>query len=351
MENLVKKNILCLKPYTAAKDIVEVKLDANENPFNIFSGLKNEFLKKIENLEINRYPEIDNQCLSEKIGEYAGVKSENIVCGNGSDEIIQMIIHTFVDKDEYVVMPVPTFSMYSIYTEIGGGHVLEVPTDEDFNIKEDEMIKIANENKAKVIFLCNPNNPTGTVIKREVILSILNHTNSIVVVDEAYYEFLGETVIDRIEDNKRLIILRTLSKAFALAGARVGYGIANKETIKMISRAGSPYNISSISQYLGILFLDNIDRVKEKIEEIKAERNYLINEISKINGINVYPSGSNFILIKSYSSEDILNACREERIALRGFSGSYTDNCIRITVGKREENHKLINILKRVVQL
>lgn len=351
MENLVKKNILCLKPYTAVKDAAEIKLDANENPYNIFSELKGEFLERMECFNLNRYPEIDNLCLSQKIAEYAGVEPQNVICGNGSDEIIQMIIHTFVDKDEFVVIPVPTFSMYSIYTEIGGGKVLEVPTDEDFNINEDEIIHIANEKKAKVIFLCNPNNPTGTVTKRDVILNILNKTNSMVVVDEAYYEFLGKTVIDKINDNKRLIVLRTLSKAFALAGARVGYGIANKDTVSMISRAGSPYNISSISQNLGMLFLDNIDRVKEKIEEIKVERSYLAKEIKKLNGIYVYPSGSNFILIKSDKAMDILNACSMEKIALRGFSDRYTSNCIRITVGKRSENDKLINIIKRVVQL
>lgn len=351
MENLVKNNILSLKPYAAAKDIAEVKLDANENPFNIFSELKEEFLKRIEYLDLNRYPEIDNQCLSEKIAEYAGVGLENVICGNGSDDIIQMIIHAYVDKGEYVVIPVPTFSMYKIYTEIGGGKVLEVLADGNFNIKEDEIINIANEKKAKVIFLCNPNNPTGTVIKREIILKILNNTNSIVVVDEAYYEFLGETVVDKIDDSKRLIVLRTLSKAFALAGARIGYGIANKETINIISKVRSPYNVSSISQSLGILFLDNIDRVKGKIEEIKNERSYLIEEIKKLNGMDVYPSGSNFILIKTEKAKNILSACMDEKIALRGFSDSYTNNCIRITVGKRVENNKLINLIKRVVQL
>lgn len=350
MENLVKENILRLKPYTAAKDIVEVKLDANENPYNIFSELKEMFLKKIEGLDLNRYPEIDNECLSKKIAEYTGVGFENIICGNGSDEIITMIIHTFVDKDEYVLIPVPTFSMYRIYTEIGGGKAIEVPTDENFNINEDEIINTANEKNAKVIFLCNPNNPTGTVIKREVILNILNKTNSIVVVDEAYYEFLGETVADKINDNKRLIVLRTLSKAFALAGARVGYGIADKETISMISRARSPYNISSISQALGILFLDNIDKIKEKIEEIKGERSYIINEIKKLRGIDIYPSGSNFIFIKSDKAKEILSACSKEKIALRGLSDSCTNNCIRITVGKRSENDKLISLMKRVVQ-
>lgn len=351
MENLVKENILLLKPYAASKDIAEVKLDANENPFNIFSELKEKFIKGIEDLDLNRYPEIDNQCLSEKIADYAGVELENIICGNGSDEIIQMIIHTFVDKGDYVVVPVPTFSMYKIYTEIGGGQILEVPTDEDFNIRENEIINIANEKKAKVIFLCNPNNPTGTVVKREAILKVLNSTNSIVVVDEAYYEFLGETVIDKISSNKRLIVLRTLSKAYALAGARVGYGVASKETINMISRVRPPYNISSISQALGILFIDNIDKVEEKIIEIKNERSYLVDEIKKVNGIRVYPSGSNFIFIKSAKAGCILSTCMKEKIALRGFSDSYTNNCIRITVGKRVENDKLVNLIKRVVQL
>lgn len=350
MKDLVRKNILSIKPYTASKDIAEIKLDANENPYNLLNGIREDFLNRIDNLEMNRYPEIDNQCLAEKISEYAGVKLENVICGNGSDEILQMIIHTFVDKDDYVVMPVPTFTMYKLYTQIGGGKVLEVPTDDDFNIKDEEIINTANKNRAKVIFLCNPNNPTGTIIKRESILKILNQTNSIVVVDEAYTEFLGETVIDQITNNNRLIVLRTLSKAFAMAGARVGYGVACRETIDMISRVRPPYNISSISQILGILILDNVDKVKEKIEEIKNERSYLINEVKKINGIKVYPSGSNFVLIKSDNTKNILCACTEEKIALRGFSDSFMSDYVRITVGKRNENEKLINLIKRVVQ-
>ncbi len=156
MENLVRKNILSIKPYTASKDIAEVKLDANENPFNIFNELKEEFLYRIENLNMNRYPEIDNQCLEVKIAEYTGVKPENVICGNGSDEIIQMIIHTYVDKDDYVVIPVPTFSMYKLYTEIGGGQVLEVPTDEDFNIREEKIINIANKKMQRLFSFVIP---------------------------------------------------------------------------------------------------------------------------------------------------------------------------------------------------
>lgn len=350
MENLIREKVLTIKPYTASKEMPEVKLDANENPFNIFMDFREEFLSKIEAVELNRYPEIDNQCLEEKIAEYAGVKLENIVCGNGSDEVIQMIIHCFVDKDDYVVVPVPTFSMYKLYAEIGGGKVLEIPSDEDFNINEGKIISIANEKRAKVIFLCNPNNPTGTVLKRETILNILNGTNSIVVLDEAYFEFLDQTLINEVFQNKRLIILRTLSKAFALAGARIGYGIACSETIEVLSRVRSPYNISSISQSLGILFLENVDRVKEKIEEIKAERSYLYKEIQGLKGIKVFPSGSNFILIKSEDAKNILSACEEGKIALRGFSESNTNNCIRITVGKRDENEKLISIIKSVVK-
>jgi histidinol-phosphate aminotransferase len=349
MQDLAKESILSLKPYSALKEVASVKLDANENPFNLLDEFKDEFLRRIEDLNMNRYPEIDNECLADKIAEYAGVKKENVICGNGSDEIIQIILNSFVDKDEYVITSTPTFSMYKIFTQIAGGITIEVPTDEDFNIKEDEIINIANEKNAKVIFICNPNNPTGTIIKRDVILKILNQTNSIVVVDEAYYEFLDESVIDEVNNNSRLIVLRTLSKAFALAGARVGYGVASTETMNILSRVRSPYNISSLSQILGIMFLENIDRVKEKIEEIKNERSYVIEEINKLNNIKVYPTGSNFVFIKSDKAGFILKACAEEKMALRGFSDSYTSNCIRITVGKREENDKLINLIKRVV--
>jgi histidinol-phosphate aminotransferase len=349
MIGLVRKNIEMLKPYNVCEDISTIKLDANENPFNIFDELKEGYINSLMNLSINRYPETNSTSLIEKLSGYVKMKPKNLICGNGSDEIIQVVINTFVDKDDYVVTHTPTFSMYKVFTQIAGGRVLEVQSDDSFNIDEDEIIRLSNENKAKVIFLCNPNNPTGTVIKREAIIKMLDNTSSIVVVDEAYFEFLGESVADKINKYERLIVLRTLSKGFALAGARIGYGIANEEMINLLLKVKAPYNLNVLSHLIGILFLENKDIVLRKIEEIKKERSYLEEELKKVKNIRVFSSGSNFILIKTVNSDKIIKACIEERIGLRDYKDSQLNNCIRITVGTREENEKLISLINKVV--
>lgn len=349
MLGLVRENIKTLKPYTVSDDIPTIKLDANENPFNILEELKEGFIDSLANLSINRYPETNSTSLAKKLSVYAEVQPENLICGNGSDEIIQVIISTFIDKDDYVITHSPTFSMYKIFTQIAGGKVIESISDENFNIDLDEIIRLSNENKAKVIFLCNPNNPTGTITKREEIIKILDNTSSIVVVDEAYYEFLGETVSDKVKDYERLIVLRTLSKGFALAGARIGYGIASKKMIDLLLKVKAPYNLNVLSHLMGILFLENSDIVLKKVEDIKEERNYLAAELKKFKNIRVYDSGSNFILINSTYSNKIIKACSEEKVALRDYSDSLLKDCIRITVGTRGENKKLINILNKVV--
>lgn len=349
MKNLIREDIKALKPYTASKEHYDIKLDANESPYNLLEDFKEEFLKRIGNISANRYPDLDSYFLRKRIADYVDFKGENVICGNGSDEIIQMIINSFVDRGEYVVTHSPTFSMYKIMTQICGGSFIEVPSDDDFNIDVDGIIEAANENNAKIIIICNPNNPTGTVTSRENILKIIESTSSIVVVDEAYYEFLGETVADRIKDCSRLVVLRTLSKAFSLAGARVGYGIAGEELINVLLTVKHPYNINVLSETIALLYIDNADKAKEKIEILKNEREYLIRELQKVAGIKVFPSGSNFVLIKSTKAEEILKACKEEKILLRGFGGGPLENCIRITIGKGEENKRVLSIMQRVV--
>lgn len=349
MINFVKKSISSLKSYVVPKEDIYIKLDANENPYNLLNDLKEEWIEKVKDIDINRYPDTDSDDLRISLSQYVGLKKENIICGNGSDEIIQLIIHTFVDKDEYVITHSPTFSMYKILTTIGGGKIIEVPSDEKFKVDVEKIIEEANSNRAKLIFLCNPNNPTGTIIPREDIENIINKTKSIVVVDEAYYEFLGESVVDLVSSCDRLIVLRTLSKAFALAGARVGYGVAHEKIMDLLYRVKSPYNLNGFSQAIGKLFIENIKLINQSIETIKEERNHFINELRNMKNVIVYPSGANFILIKTEKSEELLKVCKSNKISIRAFKEDLLRNCIRITVGTKEENEELLKLLRKVV--
>lgn len=351
MNNLIKQSIGLLKPYVIAKESMHTKLDANENPFNLFDKIREKFIDEIMDLELNRYPDTDSNELRGLLAKSIGAKKENILCGNGSDEIIQIIINTFVDKEEYVITHNPTFSMYKIFTMIAGGVALEVPCKNAFYIDVDQIIQEANGRKAKVIFLCNPNNPTGILIPRKDIEKIINNTKAIVVVDEAYYEFLDETVIDLVNQCERLIVLRTLSKAYALAGARIGYAVAHEKTMELLYRVKPPYNVNVFSQTIGKLFLQQRQLINDHVQRIKKERDYLVEIFSKIEGIEIFPTSSNFILIKSLEAKKIMEACKENGIAIRGFAKEgLLQDCIRITVGTREENNRLVHLMEKVVE-
>lgn len=348
MENLIKESVYNLEAYRAVNEFYDIKLDANENPNDLFENFYKEFIYEINKININRYPDPLSYNLRKKLSDYTGINAENIICGNGSDEIISIILNTFIDKGDNILIHVPTFPMYKITASILGANVIEVKTDENFNVNIDELIKKAKENFVKIIFICNPNNPTGNIIRKEEILRVLNETESIVVVDEAYFEFFGETVIDSIY-NKRLIVIRTLSKAFALAGARVGYAIASKETIDVLNKVKPPYNLNTFSQVAGIIMLNNYDKVKNSIEEIKTEKEYLLNELRSLEGLKVFNGCGNFILIKLKKFNNAVKLLKEYKIGVKSYDRGDLKECIRVTIGTRYENNKFIDVVKRVI--
>lgn len=349
MKELIKESVVNLKPYKVIEEDYEIKIDANESPYNIFQDIGKLVLAKLAKLRPNRYPDNEAAELKEALAEYTKVDEDKILCGNGSDELLKIIIDTFVDKGDTVVTHSPSFAMYKVMTQIAGGKLLEVAGDEEFSIDIDKIITKANENKSKVIFLCSPNNPTGRIIKKEDIIKVLDNTTSIVVVDEAYYEFFGESVIDKINAYENLIVLRTLSKAFGLAGLRVGYGIASKNMIEIISKVKAPYNLNSISQCIGKTALDNKEIAFKYIESLKGGRDRLFSQLKTINSIQAIPSKSNFILIRTKKYKDLMKRFKEEKIQVKGFGvNGVLGNCIRLTVGTENENIKVLKILKEV---
>lgn len=349
MNDLIKESVVNLKPYKVIEESYQIKIDANESPYNIFEDIGSLVLTKLAKQIPNRYPDNEATGLRKALSQYTNVEEENILCGNGSDELLKIIIDTFVDKGDTVVTHSPSFAMYKVMTQIAGGELIAVEGDEDFSIDIDQIISKANESKAKVIFLCTPNNPTGRTINRSDILKVLDNTSAIVVVDEAYFEFFGETVIDKINDYKKLIVLRTLSKAFGLAGLRVGYGVASKELIEIISKVKAPYNLNSISQCIGETVLDNKEIAFKYIEVLREERDKLFSKLKTIDGIKAIPSRSNFILIRTSKYQDLIKRFKEEKIQVKGFGTvGPLKNCIRLTVGTDKENIEVLRILKEV---
>lgn len=336
INSLVRKNILELQPYISFRDnnVFEnpVLLDANESPFG----------------ELNRYPDSTQKKLKQKLSEIKNISANQIAVGNGSDELIDLIIKVFCEpKKDSVLMMNPSFAMYGFYSSINENKVIKLDLNADFEIVKDDFLKISKDFKSKVFFLCSPNNPTGNSVKD--IEFYIKNFNGIVVVDEAYIEFSGkESCIDLLEKYPNLIVLQTFSKAWGMAGARVGIAYSSKEIIKLINTVKAPYNVNSLSSNKVIELIDKPENVKQNIESILNEISWLKNEFQSVNCIKkVYPTDANFFLIEFEDLEKVYEKLLEKEI-LTSKRSPQIPNCIRINVGSREENVQLIQILKSI---
>lgn len=343
IKNLVRKNILNLKPYSSArseyKGAASVLLDANENSFG--SPLSENF---------NRYPDPLQTHLKQKLAVLKGVLPSNICIGNGSDELIDHIIRIFCNpgKDEIITCP-PTFKMYEVAAAINDIAVKKVLLDPSFNPDVEEILKQVTEN-TKVIFLCSPNNPTGNNLSAKAIQLILESFKGIVVIDEAYIDFSEQpSFIEQINRHPHLVVLQTMSKAWGLAGLRIGMAFSNTEIIELMTRIKMPYNVNAASQTLALDALANRSQVEKWRDEIIGERNWLSNQLKQFNFIeNIYPSDANFILIRVRDAQALYSFLISESIIIRNQSSQPTlNNCLRITVGTPEENKMLIREMKK----
>ncbi|KQK25619.1 histidinol phosphate aminotransferase [Chryseobacterium aquaticum] len=332
----VRKNILELQPYISFRDVNEfnnpVLMDANESPFG----------------EFNRYPDSTHKKIRTQISELKNISSEKIAVGNGSDELIDLIIKIFCEpKKDSVLMMNPSFAMYGFYASINENSVLKLQLDENFEIQKEDFLNITKENHPKIFFLCSPNNPTGNAI--EDIEFYIKNFNGIVVVDEAYIEFSDKkSAIELLEKYPNLIVLQTFSKAWGMAGARVGIAYASEEIIRLIYTVKAPYNVNSLSLNLASESLKNINEFKNNLQDILSERVWLNEEFKNIQCIKkVFPTDANFFLIEFKDAENVFFKLLENEI-LTSKRFPQIPNCIRINVGKREENKQLINVLKTI---
>ncbi|MDQ0064807.1 histidinol-phosphate transaminase [Chryseobacterium lathyri] len=336
LNTLVRKNILSLQPYISFRDHNEfnapVMLDANECPFG----------------EFNRYPDSSQKKLKNKLKELKSLSPSKIALGNGSDELIDLIIKIFCEpKKDAILMMNPSFAMYAFYAAVNENEVLKLDLDENFEILKDDFIKITQERDIKVFFLCSPNNPTGNSVQD--IEFFVRNFDGIVVIDEAYIEFSGNrSGIELLDKYSNLIVLQTFSKAWGTAGARVGAAYASEEIIRFINTVKAPYNVNSLSQELILNLLDNKDKLKENVEKVLEERVWLEKQFKTIECIEkVFPTDANFFLIKMKNVEKVYNRMLEEEILTSKRAPAIPD-CIRINVGNRKENEKLISVLKEI---
>ncbi len=338
MKNLVRKNILALKPYSCARDEFKgeasVYLDANENPLNA---------------PYNRYPDPLQWEVKNKISKIKRVAPEQIMLGNGSDEPIDLIYRIFCEpKEDNVVAIAPTYGMYGVCADINNVEYRSVPLNEDFTLDASKVLA-ATDAHTKVVWLCSPNNPSGNLLKKSEIEKILNNFNGIVVIDEAYVDFSSEdSWLNSLNKYPRLIVLQTFSKAWGLAAVRCGMAFASEEIIGFFNKVKYPYNINILTQRLVSEEIDQEDRKKEWVEMLLKQRAMLAEMLNQLPIVEkVYKSDANFLLTKVTDANGIYNYLVGKGIIVRNRNTvQLCGNCLRITVGTKEENETLIDALK-----
>lgn len=344
LDSLIRENIKKLKPYSSARDEfkgkADVYLDANENAYG--SPVTENY---------NRYPDSFQLELKKKIGSIKGLLPDCIFLGNGSDEVIDLLYRAFCNPgiDNVIITP-PTYGMYEVSANINDVFVKKVPLTKDFQPDLESISEIVDEN-TKLIFLCSPNNPTGNSLNREDVEIILNNFDGIVVIDEAYINYSRQrSFISELTEYPNLVVMQTLSKAWGLAGIRVGMAFAAPEIIAVLAKIKPPYNISEAAQQVAMKAIDNIETVNGWIKETVAERNKLVSELGKIPLVKfIFPSDANFLLIRVDEPQEVYKALVAKGIIIRDRSKiELCEGCLRITVGTPEENQKLIAAMSEI---
>ncbi len=345
----VKNGIRKLSAYSVPHLECSVKLDGNESPFPLPIEILEKVLEEVRRVSINRYPDPGAEVLREKISKMTGFPLEGIVLGNGSDELIGMVMATFSGGTGVALYPVPTFSMYKITGIALGLELVGVELDEGFDIDISATVKEIKRKNPDVIFLASPNNPTGNRFSDERIFEVLEHSSGVVVVDEAYCDFSGKTFLPSIEKYENLVVLRSMSKV-GFAGIRMGILFGRGEIVNEINKVRLPYNVNSFSQRIAEVILDNAGFVEERVQLIKREQHRVYKALGLMNGVEAFRSDANFILFRVKDADKVFGELIEKGVLIRNFnSPGRLKNCLRVTIGTPEENDALLIALGEIL--
>lgn len=342
VNRLVRESVLKLQPYSSARDEYVsdgsemIFLDANENPFD--NG-------------VNRYPDPYQRSLKSVLSEQKGLAEQQILLGNGSDEVLDLIYRAFCEpnQDNIVTLP-PTYGMYKVLAGINAVDNREVLLTKDFEPNVIEILKVADSN-SKLLFICSPNNPTGNAFQKKEIKELLESFNGLVVVDEAYIDFSNdESWVSELKQYPNLIVTQTLSKAYGLAGIRLGICYASEEIIGILNKIKPPYNVNQLTQQRALQRVLHQDLVKQEVKQILDEREELIKALKDLEFVTaLYPTDANFVLAKVDDANKRYQQLLEKQVVVRNRSTQpLCENTLRFTVGTPEENKKLIAILKEL---
>jgi len=356
---LIRSDIERLEPYTPIVPFEAlserlgippeaiVKLDANENPY----GPSPRAVAAVAQYPYYAiYPDPDQTLLRRALSAYIDQPIERIICGNGSDEIIDLLMRLFIESGDVVVEAPPTFGMYSFNTGVVAGRIVAVPRDETFAIDAEAIADAVQTNHAKLVFLPSPNNPDGSILPRHVLERLLE-LPALIVVDEAYAEFSGESVVDLVGTAPNLVVLRTFSKWAGLAGLRLGYGIIPEPIIAHLWKIKPAYNINMAAQAAALASLDDLPYLQAHVRDIVAERERVYAALQGMAGLQPYPSRANFILtrVRSGGGRELKLALEERGILVRYFNKPGLRDCVRLSIGTPDQNDRLLGALHELV--
>jgi histidinol-phosphate aminotransferase len=360
IEKLVRKEIFKLPFYDAESvfpkklDEKIIKLDLNENLAIPSDVVKKLLLNACQEADVRRYPPPHGGAAVQAISKFFGFDKSEVFVGNGSDQLLELIMKAFLREQTKVLVVEPTFPLYSYFTQLCGGEKVTVPLRPDFSLDVNAVLEESGE-KPSLLFVCSPNNPTGNQFKENDVKKVVQEFNGLVVVDEAYVDFARYSVTDWIGEFDNLVVLRTFSKAFGLAGVRLGFAVSNRSVMECIGRVAPPFNVNIIAQRVVALALQNWNYFKQRIAYIVRERECLRKVLAETDGVVPFPSDANFVLFritkKGVSSSTVRDKLRNRNVLVKdkGYA-PLLENCIRVTVGTREMNEAFVSALKEVLE-
>ncbi len=348
---LVKEKVRSLKAYHVENVDCEIKLHANENSFPPSPEILKQFEEVFKSTELNRYPDPDCGPLKQTLAKRLNVVPKNLAIGNGSDELIQILLQVFCEPGETVGFPDPTFAMYAIIAQGMGLKSQTHPLDDQWDFKADPFLETMETNQARIVFLSYPNNPTGNCFSASEVQKVIERFPGIVVLDEAYHDFARKSFLSELPKHNNLIILRSLSK-IGLAALRVGYAVADPLIIDQIDKIRLPYNSNSLSQKLTDRLLNHFAPVQKQLDVLIQERNKMVQELSKFKSLKVFPSDANFVLFRvEQDSTALFQQLMENDILVRDLGNHpRLQNCLRVTIGTPDENMAFLEKMAHIIK-
>ena len=345
----VKPAVRALSAYTLAARPARVKINQNENPFELPEELKREVVGEALRRPWGRYPDFDPRELRHALAAFAAWREDGVLVGNGSNELIEALLLVTVGPGVRVVIPEPTFTLYALLTGILGGEAVRVRLEASLRYDAGALVEAARRTGASLTIVCSPNNPTGSLLSPPDVERLCGETDGLVVIDEAYHEFAGLTVVPLLERHANLVVLRTFSKAMALAGLRVGYLLAAPALVREIDKARLPYNVNFFSQMAAFAALRRRDLLAGSVARLRRLRDGLMAELGRLPAVKVHPSEANFFLLELLEADPkaTFEALHAKGILVRDVT-SYPglSRCLRISVGSEEENEALLGALQ-----